>query len=285
MTFRLGLLAVLAASALGCTTAAPDAGATASATRRDGGEAADASAGGDAGSDPALDAACTPTVVVQVEDTSEKGALFTSAVSDPEAFVQAIGRDVCRILYRDAAEVRAANQITLILRDDPSVAGWKSGDVGNITVMISTNHLAAVNARGDDVKTEIAGVLTHEMTHMYQNDDKAPGEGTYANLANVVEGIADAVRIRAKRPPTGAKPSKTGRWDDQGYWKPAYFLLWVDGQHPGFLHDLNASMAIGDGEAWSPASFASITGETVDALWTSYASATCCSSNDRSCCQ
>jgi hypothetical protein len=234
---------------------------------------------------PALDQACTPVVVLQVEDKGPGGLLFTNNVANPEAFVQETGRRVCRILYRKPEEVRAANKITLILRNDPSVAGWKSGDVGDITVMISTDHLTKVDGRGEDVKTEVEGVLVHEMTHMYQHDDKAPGEGTYPNLGNVIEGIADAVRIRAKLPPKGSKPAKTGAWDDEGYWKPAYFLLWVDGRHPDFLRDLNLSMLPNDGKAWTPARFETITGESVDTLWSAYAGATCCANNDRSCCE
>ena len=245
---------------------------------------ADASDAGEEASNPALDAACTPSVTIQLEDEGPNGELFTKNVPDGEAFVQETGRRVCRILYREPEEVRAANHITLILRADDKNPGWKSGDVGDITVMISTTHLASVEARGDDVKTEIEGVLTHEMTHMYQNDDKALGEGTYERLGNVIEGIADAVRIRAKLPPIGSKPSKSGSWDDEGYWKPAYFILWVDNQYPDFLYRLNQSMAIGDHEAWTPAAFETITGRTVDELWSSYAGAACCSANDRSCC-
>ncbi len=282
--------AVLVAGALACSsepaatetpppTAPTDAGGT-GASPDDAGATTP-----EAGSDPALDAACTPTVAIQLEDLGPKGELFTKSVPNPTAFVQETGRTVCRILYKKPSEVRAANKITLILRDDPKVAGWKSGDVGDITVMISTAHLAKVDAAGDDVKTEIEGVLTHEMTHMYQNDDKAPGEGTYARLANVIEGVADAVRIRAKLPPTGSKPSKTGEWDDEGYWKPAYFLLWIDGQYPDFLHRLNLSMAIGDGKAWTPAAIEDITGRTVSDLWSTYVGAACCSSADRSCCR
>lgn len=278
---------VAVAAACGSASSSTQDGADAGPSVEDAGALEDASA--DASSDSSapltpLDEACTPIVVIQQEDTSDKGAIFAKYVPDGEAFVQATGRIVCNILYRKPEEVRAANKITLILRDDTTIAGGKSGDVGDITVMISTDHLAKVEAGGGDVRKEIEGVLAHEMTHMYQNDDKAPGEGTYANLPNVIEGIADAVRIRAKLPPTGAKPTKTGQWDDEGYWKPAYFLLWIDDQHADFLHALNQSMAIGDGKAWSPDAFADITGRTVDDLWSAYKTAACCTSGDRSCC-
>ena len=247
-------------------------------------EAGEADADADA-TDPELDAKCTPTFTLQLEDVGPKGQLFTNAVPDPEAFVQETGREVCRILYRNADEVRDVNHITLIIRDDPDYPGWKSGSAGDITVMISTYHLAALDAKGGDVLKEIKGVLLHEMTHMYQHDDAAAGEATYPNLGNVIEGVADFVRIRAKYPPVGAKPSKTGVWDDAGYWKPAFFLLWVDGKHQDFVYRLNLSMKGGDGVAWAPAAFEKITSATVDELWAEYLGAACCSGSTQTCCK
>jgi hypothetical protein len=234
---------------------------------------------------PELDIKCTPTFTLQLEDTSAKGKLFTDAVPAPEAFVQETGRQVCRILYRKPEEVRDANHLTLIIRDDPDFPGWKSGDVGDITVMISTNHLAAVAAAGGDVAAEIKGILLHEMTHMYQHDDKAPGEGSYPNLGNVIEGVGDFVRIRAGWPPKNAKPSKTGTWDDAGYWKPAFFLLWIDVTFPDFLYRMNLSMKAGDGVSWSPQAIGDITGSSVDGLWQEYKGASCCVGATQSCCK
>jgi hypothetical protein len=289
------LLATLALAAPACGGdggAAHDAGPGDSAVEADtgahdgaGGDAAPADGGGDAAPDPALDAKCTPTFTLQLEDTGANAHFFTDAVPDPEPFVQEVGRSVCRILYRHADEVRDANHITLIIRDDPDYPGWKAGDVGDITVMISTHFLAIVAGQGRSVLDEITGVLLHEMTHMYQNDDQAAGEGTYARLGNVVEGVADFVRIRAGHTPSGATPAKTGEWDDVGYTKPAFFLLWIDGRHPDFLYRLNLSMAAGDGVAWSPDAFATITGESVAALWSEYGAAACCAGATRTCCR
>ncbi len=231
----------------------------------------------------ALDEACTPTFELDLQDTGPGGQLFVDTVQDPEAFVQEFGRSVCRVLYRKASEVRAANHIKLIIKED-DIPGWKAGDVGNITVMISSSHLLSIQSAGGDVAAEVAGILSHEMTHMYQNDDKAQGEGSYANLGNVIEGIADAVRFRLGYTPTGAQPSKSGSWDDQGYWKPAFFVLWVDNKHPDFIYQLNQSMVSGDGIAWGLDSFFAITGSSVDKLWADYQVAACCSGSEHSCC-
>ena len=58
----------------------------------------------------------------------------------------------------------------------------------------------------------------------------------------------------------------------------------VDNEYPDFLYRLNASMAMGDGVAWSPDAFEDITGESVDSLWSRYQDADCCSGNTWDCC-
>ena len=85
------------------------------------------------------------------------------------------------------------------------------------------------------MRAEIAGILHHEMTHMYQNDDKP--EATFSGMARMYEGIADAVRIRNGFTPLKAAPSnKSGSWQDKTYTGQAFFWLYVDHAHPGFLH-------------------------------------------------
>lgn len=249
-----------------------------------GGNSGIAGSGGAGPDTAALDAACTPEFELEQTDTGSKGQIFTDAVGgDPEAFVQAIGRGVCRILYREPEEVRAANHITLIIEEDQEGVAWKAGDVGNISVGISTNHLQSVKNDGRDVANEIRGILFHEMTHMYQNDDKP--ENTYEHIANMYEGIADAVRIRAGFTPSGARPTdKSGNWYDKTYASQAFFWLFADTKYPDFLYRLNQSMKK-DGVPWQPEVIQTLTGQSADDLWSDYQDSTCCDGDDRSCCQ
>lgn len=78
-------------------------------------------------------------------------------------------------------------------------------------------------------------------------------------------------------------PTKTGAWDDDGYWKAAFFFLWLDDAHPDSLYGMNLSMKAGDGAPWSPASFYDLTGKTVDELWTEYAAVACCQGKTQTC--
>jgi hypothetical protein len=231
-----------------------------------------------------LAAACTPAIDVEMLDTGPGAALFARAVPRPKELVEEVGRAVCRILYRRASEVRVVRHLTLILRDDPTAGREKGDGRGNVTVMLSTRHLLEFADQGGDVANEITGSLHHEMTHVFQNDDRAPGEGTYANLVNVLEGVADFVRIRAGYLPPSPLAEKRGSWDDEPYAKPAFFLLWVDDAHPDFLRRMNRGLLAGDGVAWTPAAIEPLAGETVDALWAEYQGAACCAEEEHECC-
>jgi Peptidase of plants and bacteria len=266
-----------------------------SATGGSGGKGGSGGAGGsgtvDGGSVPetssaereALDRACTPKFTLKQTDMGPKGMLFTEAVNgNAEAFVQQIGREVCRVLYRRADEVRAANAIELNIRDYDGVAA-KWGDIGDIGVEISTRHLQNVKNEGRDVRAEISGILHHEMTHMYQNDDKP--EGTFTGLANMYEGIADAVRIRNGFPPAGAQPDKNGRWQDKAYAGQAFFWLYIDTAQPDFLYKLNATMKGRDGRPWAVTEIQTISGKSADQWWTEYQGAMCCRGNTQTCCK
>ena len=288
------------AAQAGSTSAGTSAGGTANG----GGGAASAGSGGTGGSatagtggsgggsgggsaNPALDTACTPQVTLMLTDKGPNGQLFLTAVSkqpapnnEPEAFVQDIGRTVCRILYRTAAEVRGANKLTLEIRDYDGVAA-KWGDVGDIGVEISSRYLGTVGEAR--IADEVKGILLHEMTHMYQNDDKPEAKSPY--LPNMYEGIGDFVRIRAGHPPDGAKPNdKSGKWYDKTYTSQAFFWLYVDTKYPDFVYKLNGTMKK-DGVPWSETSIQTITGKSGDALWTEYQGAACCSGNTTTCCK
>ncbi|HEY0713241.1 MAG TPA: basic secretory protein-like protein [Polyangia bacterium] len=250
------------------------------------GGAADTGAGLDAGIpvNPALEAVCTPQVTLTTPDAT--AAVFLDAMGGSragvEAIVQGIGRDVCRVLYRKPEEVRAANSVELVARDYAGVAA-KSGDLGRIKVEISTRHLQSVKNAGGDVAREIKGILYHEMTHMYQQDDKP--EGTWSGLPSYYEAGADAVRIRYGYLPNGCRPNKNGQWHQHNYCSGGYWWLWVDTKHPDFLYKLNLLMKGRDMKAFTPADATAITGTSLDDLWREYQTAACCSDSSTACCK
>ena len=162
------------------------------------------SAGG--GTNPALDAKCTPEFTLDLSDKGPNGQLFMDAVkNDAEGFVQDIGRTVCRILYRKPEEVRDANHITLHIADVDGVAA-KWGDVGDIDVEISTGYLATVGK--DRIADEVRGILLHEMTHMYQNDDKPEATSSYLPPSEKESGVTFTTPMTSGRSRRGSPSTK-----------------------------------------------------------------------------
>jgi hypothetical protein len=243
----------------------------------------DASSPAEAGPAGDLDRACTPKLTLKMGDTGPKGKIFLDAMGGTtqsvEQVVQEIGRSVCRVLYRRPEEVRPANELELQINDCQGVAG-KWGDIGKIGIEICTPYLQGYKG---DVAKEIKGILTHEMTHMYQHDDKP--EGTWSGLANYYEAGADAVRIRYGYAPDGCRPSKSGNWADHNYCTGGWWWLWVDTKYPDYIYKLNLLLKGRDNHAFTPADATPIAGVSLDALWAEYKTAACCSGSNTTCCK
>ncbi|KAJ0801075.1 hypothetical protein HanPI659440_Chr03g0112621 [Helianthus annuus] len=123
-------------------------------------------------------------------------------------------------------------------------------------------HVSAKYIQGysGDVKTEITGVLYHEMTHIWQWDGKGQAPG------GLIEGIADYVRLKAGYAPSHwVRPGQGDRWD-QGYDVTARFLDYCNGLRGGFVAELNKKMRSGYDNGF----FVELLGKTVDQLWAEY---------------
>ncbi|KAG5077584.1 hypothetical protein JHK82_056279 [Glycine max] len=123
-------------------------------------------------------------------------------------------------------------------------------------------HLSAryVGNNKGDVKTEITGVLYHEMVHVWQwsGNGRAPG--------GLIEGIADYVRLKANYAPSHWVKAGQGQKWDQGYDVTARFLDYCDSLKSGFVAQLNKLMRTG----YSDQYFVQLLGKPVDQLWRDY---------------
>ncbi|KAF7127279.1 hypothetical protein RHSIM_Rhsim11G0159200 [Rhododendron simsii] len=119
----------------------------------------------------------------------------------------------------------------------------------------------AIQQSTGNVKTGFAGVMYHEMTHVWQwNGNGQPTPG------GLIEGIADFVRLKAGYAPSHwVKPGQGDRWD-KGYDVTAYFLDYCDGLKSGFVAELNKKMRTG----YNVNYFVELLGKTVDQLWSDY---------------
>ncbi|CAH1444951.1 unnamed protein product [Lactuca virosa] len=137
--------------------------------------------------------------------------------------------------------------------DDMDGVAYTSND----EIHVSANYIQGYSG---DVKTEITGVLYHEMTHVWQwnGNGQAPG--------GLIEGIADYVRLKAGYAPSHwVKPGQGDRWD-QGYDVTARFLDYCNGLRDGFVAELNNKMRNGYNDGY----FVDLLGKTVDQLWAEY---------------
>lgn len=127
----------------------------------------------------------------------------------------------------------------------------------NNEIHVSDSYIGSYSG---NVKTEITGVLYHEMTHIWQwnGNGQAPG--------GLIEGIADFVRLKANYAPGHwVQPGQGDRWD-QGYDVTARFLDYCNGLRNGFVAELNKKMRTG----YSAQYFVDLLGKTVDQLWVDY---------------
>ncbi|XP_071729953.1 uncharacterized protein [Rutidosis leptorrhynchoides] len=150
------------------------------------------------------------------------------------------------------SDKKDVSQVNVFIDDMDGVAYTSNNEI----------HVSAKYIQGysGDVKTEITGVLYHEMTHVWQwnGNGQAPG--------GLIEGIADYVRLKAGYAPSHwVQPGQGDRWD-QGYDVTARFLDYCNGIRNGFVAELNKKMRGG----YSDGFFVDLLGKTVDQLWDEY---------------
>ena len=113
-----------------------------------------------------------------------------------------------------------------------------------------------------DIKWDFNGVLYHEMAHTWQWDGSA---GTKAPV-ELIEGIADFMRLKANYAPSHwVKPGQGDSWD-KGYDVTARFLDYCNDLRNGFVAELNKKMRV----TYSDNFFVELLGKPVDQLWRDY---------------
>lgn len=130
----------------------------------------------------------------------------------------------------------------------------------NNEIHFGDNYIEGIEG---DVKRDFNGVLYHEMTHVWQWNGNGQGGQTAANLT---EGIADFVRLKADYVPAGWSKAGDGDFWSQGYSVTAWFLDYCNGLRDGFVAELNKKMRDG----YSDDFFNQLLGKTVDQLWSDY---------------
>ncbi|KAL6883492.1 hypothetical protein ACP4OV_010906 [Aristida adscensionis] len=181
-------------------------------------------------------------------------------------FDQAVGAAYARRVLSDASAFcwKTFNQPSSGTRKPVSAVTLAVEDIDGAAFTSGNGiHLSARYVGGysyGDLKTEVTGVLYHEVAHVWQWNGQGRANG------GLIEGIADFVRLRAGYAPGHwVKPGQGDRWD-QGYDVTARFLDYCDSLKRGFVAQLNAKMKDG----YTDDFFTQILGKNVQQLWKDY---------------
>ncbi|KAL9614238.1 MAG: hypothetical protein Q9167_001260 [Letrouitia subvulpina] len=163
-----------------------------------------------------------PLTLLEIRNLSSVGAKHFLRSTDASAILTESIRTVLRLLNPHQEPHPNVRSITLILRDFDGVAytAGKEIDFEHKEIHFSTGYIESIAP--ERLKEEIAGVLVHEMVHVWQWNGKNQCNG------GLIEGIADWVRLHAGLdPPHWRQRSKECEWDS-GYEVTGYFLDWME---------------------------------------------------------
>jgi hypothetical protein len=204
--------------------------------------------------------ACTPVVAFENRDATAQGRLFTDAIPDPRVPVWAAAHAACRLLYRNAGEVKPVSNVSLVVEDYDGVASTTG-----TSLRLSTRYLKTQADRGVDLSAEITGILHFGTSLIYQNSgsDADPAPPTW-----LVVGVADYVRLESGYIDRQER-AKGGSFDGSGSRTTAFFLDYLVTKNPTVVMQLNQRLAPAS-PAWTNDVFESLLGSDVDTLWASY---------------
>ncbi|KAK9677746.1 hypothetical protein RND81_11G164300 [Saponaria officinalis] len=194
--------------------------------------------------------------------TTQGGMVFANQIGEDYAqqTLDSATNFIWQIFQENTDDDRKdVNQVDLIIV--PSLPPGVVAETSNNQIQYSSDFLGGSSG---DVKTDFAGVIYHEMTHVWQWDGN--GQVGQQNRGGLIEGIADYVRLKVGFIPDGwAQPGDGTSWDE-GYSTTARFLDYCDSLMSGFVAQLNKKMKDG----YSDGFFQDLLGKSVDQLWSDY---------------
>lgn len=162
--------------------------------------------------------------------------------------------------------IPGTRSVTLILRDMDGVAYTTGSDIDNdhkeIHLSLSyLNHVASQKG-GYTARTEILGVVCHELVHCFQWNAQGTCNG------GLIEGIADWVRLNAGYIPPHWKKEAGKSWDT-GYQNTGYFLDWIEKTRgTGSVYVIN--QALSHKKYDNDTFWKNLFDQGVDSLWKEY---------------
>ncbi len=204
-----------------------------------------------------------------------KGSIiYHSLIPDPDAYIRSVAREVMRALYFTPADSMMPTLGTLDyeLRDADGIS-WMDDRQGRTSITYTTGHIERSFIYNDTARVdfETRGVLLHELTHALQH---SPAGQEYREGSigwEVIEGIADAVRVACGGFHDATDRPRGGSYHD-GYRHVGYFLNWLrQTRDPDIIRKINRSCIEVKPWSWDGAlAYALGPGHSIDALWQEY---------------
>jgi Peptidase of plants and bacteria len=180
----------------------------------------------------------SPLLRLKIHDLCHRGARTFLSTSDASAVLEDAVHTVLDLLYPKPYSKTwpGTRSVTLVLSSMDGVAytRGKELDSDHKEIHLSTNYINSI--KPELLKSELTGVIVHEMVHCWQWNGcgEAPG--------GLIEGIADWVRLKADLAPPHWKRTSGDRWD-AGYQITAWFLDWLEDMYgAGTVPRLNAML-------------------------------------------
>lgn len=208
---------------------------------------------------------------IKVDKNHEGIKLIEEATDNKvEEYMRAQTIVVADLIYKCPQEAPQFTEFIFEISEETKIAAL--GKVpGGIIIYMNPNHIVNVHKEGglDQVRYELKGVMTHELTHGYQNNPQ--GAGTYKqgdDHYGFIEGLADYTRIVAGLHIYREK-KRGGHWND-GYTTCGFFIQWIEeNKKPEFAYLLNESCITMKPWSWDKAC-REIVGTGVQELWNEY---------------
>ena len=207
---------------------------------------------------------------LHLDDLTHSATQITNSSLDGGLYLARAVEHVLTYLYvpYGLSDIPRVRSVTVIVREMGGVAyttGLPLDDLHK-EIHLSLDYVQAVFSRNSTgIRHEIAGVITHEMVHCFQNNGHGNAPG------GLIEGIADFVRLKAGLAPPHWDKSPTSRGEkwDEGYQRTAWFLEWIEEKKGnGSISRLNAKLRH---ESYDEKSFwHDLFGTSVETLWDQY---------------
>ncbi|KIW14811.1 hypothetical protein PV08_07596 [Exophiala spinifera] len=211
-----------------------------------------------------------PLLRLHLNDVSHPASQVAASALDSGLYLTRAIEHVLEHLYcaHGSSQIPKVRSVTVVLRGIGGVAyttGLQLDDLHK-EIHLSLDYVLGVLARNSaGVRHEIAGVITHEMVHCFQNNSRGTAPG------GLIEGVADFVRLKAGLAPPhwNRSPENRGEKWDEGYQKTAWFLEWLEVEYgQGTVSRMNETMGT---EKYDEKKFwLNLFGQSVDSLWKTY---------------